>query len=113
MRRSGGADLFPFGSEIKKTTRRLRKEARKAAARPPEPAPEQHFDTSAFTTYTNPMAEAHNIALAAPAAQNEGQTLMDYMQPTIGDSHSAIRKPTIAANNFEIKCGILQMVKTK
>ena len=34
------------------------------------------------------------------------------MQPTIGGIHSAIRKPTIAANNFEIKSGIIQMVKT-
>ena len=58
------------------------------------------------------MVEEHNIAPAPQAAQNEGQTLMDYMQPTIGSIHSAIRKPIIAANNFEIKSGILQMVKT-
>ena len=72
MRRSGGVDLFPFDSLIEKTARRLRKETREAAARPPEPAPEQPFDTSAFTIYTNPMAEAHNIAPAPQAAQNEG-----------------------------------------
>ena len=59
------------------------------------------------------MTEAHNIAVAPQAVQNEGKTLIDYMQPIIGSIHSAIRKPTIAANNFEIKSGILQMVKTK
>ena len=37
---------------------------------------------------------------------------MDYMQPTVGGIYSTIRKPTIAAKNFEIKAGILQMVKT-
>ena len=113
MQRSDGANLFPFDSEIEKTARRLRKETREAAARPFEPAPEHLIDTSAFTTYDNPMVEEHNIAPAPQAAQNKGQTLMDYMQPTIGSIHSAIRKPIIAANNFEIKCGILQMVKTK
>ena len=112
MRKWGTADLFPFDSEIEKTARRLRKEAREAAARPPEPALEHLIDTSAFTTYDNHMAEEHHAAPAAQSAHNEGQTLMDYMQPTIGGIHSAIRKPTIAANNFEIKSGILQMVKT-
>ena len=34
------------------------------------------------------------------------------MQPTMGGIHSAICKPTIAANNFVIKSGILQMVKS-
>ena len=112
MRKWGTADLFPFDSEIEKTARRLRKEAREAATRPPEPILEHSIDTSVFTTYDNPMAEEHNVAPVAQAAHNEGQTLMDYMQPTVGGIHSAIRKPTIAANNFEIKSGILQMVKT-
>ena len=35
---------------------------------------------------------------------------MDYMQ--IGGIHSAIRKPVIAANNFEIKSGTIQMIKS-
>ena len=109
MRRSGGADLFPFDSEIEKTARQLRKETREAAARPLEPAPENSIDTSAFTTYDNPMAKN---APAAPAAQEEGRTLMDYMQPSVGGIHSAIRKPTIAANNFEIMSKMLQMIKS-
>ena len=109
MRRSGGADIFPFDSEIEKTARRLRKEAREATARALEPTPEHPIDTSAFTTYDNPMADEAN---AAPAVQEEGRTLMDYMQPSVGGIHSAIRKPTIAANNFEIKSGMLQMIKS-
>ena len=112
MRKWGTADLFPFDSEIEKTARRLRKEAREAAARPPEPALEHLIDTSAFTTYDNPMAEEHHAAPAAQAAQEEGRTLMDYMQPSVGGIHSAIRKPVIAANNFEIKSGTIQMIKS-
>ena len=37
---------------------------------------------------------------------------MDYMQPSVGGIHSAIRKLVIAANNFEIKSGMLQMIKS-
>ena len=65
MRKWGTADLFPFDSEIEKTARRLRKEAREAATRPPEPILEHSIDTSVFTTYDNPMAEEHNVAPVA------------------------------------------------
>ena len=112
MCRSGGADLFPFDSEIEKIARRLRKEAREAAARPPEPAPKQHINTSAFTTYENPMAEESNEAPASRAANNGEQTFTDYIQPPVGSLHSAIRKPTITVNNFQIKSRVLQMVKS-
>ena len=104
MRKWGAANLFPFDSETEKTARRLRKEARQASARPPEPALEHHCGTSAFTTYNNPMVEEAN---AARAVQEEGRVIMDYMQPIVGGVQSAIRKPTIAARNFEIKSGTL------
>ena len=60
----GAVDLFSFDSEIEKTTRRLRKEAREASARPLEPTLEHPCDTSAFTTYNNPMTEEANAATA-------------------------------------------------
>ena len=56
--------------------------------------------------------DERNVARAVQAAQNKGQTFMDYMQPTVKSIHSAIRKPTIATKNFEIKSGMLQMVKS-
>ena len=62
MRKWGTADLFPFDSEIEKTARRLRKEAREAATRPSKPILEHLVDTSAFTTYDNPMADEANAA---------------------------------------------------
>ena len=99
MRKWGAADLFPFDSEIEKTARRLRKETTKAALRPTEPALEHRCDSSAFTTYNNPTAEEAN---AARAVHEEGRVIMDYMQPIVGGVQSAIRKPTIVANNFEI-----------
>ena len=66
----GGTDLFPFDSEIEKTAKRLRKETRETAARPPKPALEYPIYTSAFTTYDSPMAEEHNTASVAQAARN-------------------------------------------
>ena len=51
-------------------------------------------------------------APAVPAAQEEEGTLMDYMQPLVGGIHSAIRKPTITTNNFEIRSEMLQMIKS-
>ena len=65
MRKWGTADLFRFDSEIEKTARRLRKEAREASTRPPEPILKHSIDTSVFTTYDNPMAEEHNVAPVA------------------------------------------------
>ena len=102
MCRSGGADLFPFDSEIEKTARRLRKEAHEATVRPPEAAPEQHINTSTFTTYDNPVAKEHNEVPAARVVDNGERTLTDYMQPTVSGIDSAIRKPKIATNNSSV-----------
>ena len=44
--------------------------------------------------------------------QDEGRALRDYAVPTIIGSNSSIRRPPIAANNFEIKPAILQMIQT-
>ena len=43
---------------------------------------------------------------------NEGRALRDYAVPSINGSNSSIRRPPIAANNFEIKPAIIQMIQT-
>ena len=43
---------------------------------------------------------------------NEERALRDYVVPSINGSNSSIRRPPIAANNFEIKPTIIQMIQT-
>ena len=45
-----------------------------------------------------------------PVHAENTRVLRDYALPTVGNA-SAIRRPTIAANNFEIKPAIIQMVQ--
>ncbi|XP_019055984.1 PREDICTED: uncharacterized protein LOC109115885 [Nelumbo nucifera] len=41
----------------------------------------------------------------------EQRTMMDYAKPTLTGAASSIERPAIAANNFEIKSTIIQMIK--
>ena len=43
---------------------------------------------------------------------NRESALRDYAVPSINGSNSSIRRPPIAANNFEIKPAIIQMIQT-
>ncbi|XP_019052129.1 PREDICTED: uncharacterized protein LOC109114250 [Nelumbo nucifera] len=41
----------------------------------------------------------------------EPRTMMDYAKPTLTEAASSIVRPAIAANNFEIKPAIIQMIQ--
>ncbi|XP_010244226.1 PREDICTED: uncharacterized protein LOC104588104 [Nelumbo nucifera] len=45
-------------------------------------------------------------------ADEANRTLLDYACPTIDGATSSISKPTIQANNFEIKPAIVQIIQT-
>ena len=62
------------------------------------------FEPTAFV-YDNPMADEE----APTQVVQEGRTLRQYVLPTVNAVQSAIRKPAIAANKFEIKPSTLQM----
>ena len=109
MRKSGDSALFPFDSEIERTVRKYRKQAREAARTSANTRPEpREVDLTAFEVYENPMADPPQAGQGA----HDERTLREYVLPNVGEVHSAIRKPTIAANNFEIKAGTLQMVQS-
>src|SRR5262249_3638448 len=39
------------------------------------------------------------------------RTMMDYAKPSFDGTNSSITRPTVAANNFEIKPPIIQMIQ--
>ena len=41
----------------------------------------------------------------------EQKVLRDYAMPSVNGATSSIRRPTIQANNFEIKPAIIQMIQ--
>ena len=54
--------------------------------------------------------EPNNAQNMVPVHAENTRALLDYALPTVGNA-STIRRPTIAANNFEIKSAIIQMVQ--
>ena len=45
------------------------------------------------------------------AGQEERRALRDYAIPSLIGATSCIKKPTIQADNFELKIGLIQMVQ--
>ena len=88
MRRYRSADLLPFNPEIERTLRQLRRENRER-----EEVPQVEMAN-----------DENNRALAASRA------LRDYTVPIVAGS--AIRRPAIQANNFELKPSLTQMVQS-
>ena len=87
MRRSRSEEAFPLDPEIERTLKGLRRQQREKDKQEAEMAnrPEQVADTRA---------------------------LREFALPKVTEVPAVIRKPTIDANNFEIKPAILQMIQT-
>ncbi|XP_031376077.1 uncharacterized protein LOC116191018 [Punica granatum] len=89
MRRSRSAELLPLDPEIERTLHRLRRENRR-------------------------REELQVVEMADDdinrQIQGAARALRDYAVPTI--MGSAIRRPTIPANNFELKPALIQMVQS-
>ena len=93
MHRKQDYDLIPTDTELERTLRSLRK-----------------------------MKKAENTAMAERHDQTEEQrttarrplitdTMEDFWRPIIQEEYSAIRQPTVDANNFELKPALITMVQ--
>ncbi|KAI4368767.1 hypothetical protein MLD38_017284 [Melastoma candidum] len=87
MRRSRSANSLEYNPEIERTCRALRKETRL-------------------------RKQQEKMALENRDMENH-KALGDYAIPSVGDVQTGIRRPAIAANNFEIKPAIIQLVQNQ
>ena len=95
MHRKPEADLLPLDIEIERTLRNLRK------------------STSAKSkSMENQREILQPIPEEAETKRPERQMTMEYFwKPSIQDEYSAVRQPTIEANNFELKPALIPMVQ--
>ena len=94
MYRKQDSDLFLADTEFERTLRSLRmtKRAENAAM-----ADERHDQT-----------EEQRTAARKPPITD---TMEDFWRPIIQEEYSAIRQPTVDANNFELKPALITMVQ--
>ena len=93
MHRKQYFDLFPVDTELQRTLRSLRKTKRVENA---TMADERHDQT-----------EEQRTAARRPPITD---TMEDFWRPIIEEEYSAIRQPTVDANNFELKPALITMV---
>ena len=93
MHRKQDSDLIPADTELERTLRSLRKSKRAENAAMAE---ERHDQTTEQKTATRkpPITD----------------TMDDFWRPIIQEEYSAIRQPTVDANNFELKPVLITMV---
>ncbi|KAI4312915.1 hypothetical protein MLD38_037703 [Melastoma candidum] len=87
MRHSRSANSLEYNPEIEQTCHALRKEAK-------------------------PRKQQEKMALENRDREDH-KALGDYVIPSVGDVQTRIWRPAIAANNFEIKPAIIQLVQNK
>ena len=94
MHRKQDSDLIPVDTEFERTLRSLRKIKR---AENTAMADERHDQTE----------EQRTACRRTPITD----TMEDFWRPIIQEEYSAIRQPTVDANNFELKSALIIMVQ--
>ena len=110
-RRSGASTSFD--SEPERTFLRLRREARGKRVVSAEKE-EEYFEPDMDKNMKNHHEEeAHNHGREGPVhhAAQERRILGSYINPNPGNCGSSIQKPTIHANNFELKPQLITLVQ--
>ena len=94
MHRKKDLDLLPTYTELERTLKSLRKTKRAENAAMED---ERHDQTE----------EQRTAARRSPMTD----TMEDFWRPIIQEEYSAIRHPTVDANNFELKPALITMVR--
>ena len=94
MHRKQDSDLLPADTEWERTLRSLRKTKR--------------ADNAAKENERHDQTEKQRIAARRPPITD---TMEDFWRPIIQEEYSAIRQPTVDANNFDLKLALITMVQ--
>ena len=94
MHRKQDSDMLPTDTELERTLRSLRKTKRVEKATMADERNDQTFEQR--TTAERPPMQ---------------DTMEDFWRPIIQEEYSAIRQPTVDANNFELKLALITMVQ--
>ena len=112
--RSQNLLFLNFDPEIERIGRRNRREARLRRAEMGDQNPQ--LGQMGLPPVVNQnqwelRPEAGPVQEGLPHVGDE-RTLREYTMPRVDQNMSSIRRPTIAANSFEIKPGVIQMIAT-
>ena len=94
MHRKQGSDLIPVDIELERTLRSLRKTKR--------------AENAAMVEERHDKKEEQRTSARRPPITD---TMEDFWRPIIQEEYSAIRQPTVDANNFELKPALITMVQ--
>ena len=94
MHRKQDSNLLPADTELERTLRSLRKTKR--------------VENAAVADERNDQKEEERTAARRPPITN---TMEDFWRPIIQEEYSAIRQPTVDANNFELKPALITLVQ--
>ena len=102
MTRSSTSNLESFDSKIERTFQKLHNLVKENLSPRKQVKMEE---TPAFRATIRARAGIRVVvrAIGEVGDQNDRRTLMEYVQPSIDETVSCIRKPVVQANNFELK----------
>ncbi|KAK0575450.1 hypothetical protein LWI29_000746 [Acer saccharum] len=111
--RSQNLHFLNFDPEIERIARRNRREARRRAEMGDQNAQLGHMGVPNVANQNQGELppQANPVQEGLPHLGDE-RTLRDYTMPRVELHQSSIRQPTIAANSFEIRPSIIQMIGT-
>ena len=89
MHRKQDSDLIPEDTELERTLKSLRKTKR--------------AETAAMADERHDQTEEQRTTTRRPPITN---TMEDFWRPIIQEEYSAIRQPTVDANNFQTKASL-------